>query len=54
VAGYHQHFAVTKAVNKTREALVVAPKGLEEVQDVTIIEMDHELTGMVRKNRTVD
>jgi type I restriction enzyme, R subunit len=36
------------------EALVADPKVLEEMQDATLIEMAHELTDMVRQNRTID
>lgn len=36
------------------EALAAGPKVLEEMQDATLIAMAHELTDMVRKNRTVD
>jgi len=35
-------------------ALAADPKVLEEMQDSVLITMAHELTGMVRKNRTVD
>jgi type I restriction enzyme R subunit len=36
------------------EALAADPKVLEEMQDATLVAMAHELTDMVRKNRTVD
>jgi type I restriction enzyme, R subunit len=36
------------------EALVADPKVLEEMQDATLIAMAHELTDMVRKNKTID
>lgn len=36
------------------EALVADPKVLEEMQDATLVAMAHELTDMVRKNKTVD
>lgn len=36
------------------EALVADPKVLEEMQDSTLIAMAHELTDMVRKNKTID
>jgi len=36
------------------EALVADPKVLEEMKDSVLIEMAHELTEMIRKNRTVD
>jgi type I site-specific deoxyribonuclease, HsdR family len=36
------------------EALVADPKVLEEMQDSVLVDMAHELTEMIRKNRTVD
>lgn len=36
------------------EALVADPKVLEEMQDATLVAMAHELTDLIRKNRTVD
>ena len=36
------------------EALVADPKVLEEMQDSTLIAMAHELTDMIRKNKTID
>lgn len=36
------------------EALVANPKVLEEMQDSILVDMAHELTEMIRKNRTVD
>lgn len=36
------------------EALVSDPKVLEEMQDATLVAMAHELTDMVRKNKTID
>jgi len=36
------------------EALVADPKVLEEMQDSVLVDMAHELTELIRKNRTVD
>lgn len=36
------------------EALVADPKVLEEMQDATLIAMAHELTELIRKNKTID
>ena len=40
--------------NKLNDALVKDPNVLKEMQDEVLIQLAHELTETVRKNRTVD